>query len=90
MNTNTYDVISIDAWAGSEPDTWEWNSWHGCGNIELDPFAAPRQVLRAMKRNGYITNVNLGDIEDDGYNLVIVSKKTREPLFAIVYGDFHN
>ena len=25
-------------------------------------------------------------LEDDGYNVVIVNKSTREPLFAIEYG----
>jgi len=28
----------------------------------------------------------LGDVDDDGYNMVIVDKVTREPIFAIEYG----
>ena len=42
--------------------------------------------LRTMHEAGFIRNPELGDVEDDQYNLVIVDKSTREPVFAIVYG----
>ena len=90
MNTfkaKTYSVLSIDAWAGDEPGSWDWNSWHDAGKVSLDIDAEPHEILAAMADAGFIRNPELGDVEDDQYNLVIVDKASREPIFAIVYGD---
>ena len=83
----TYSVLSIDAWAGDEPNTWDWNAWYDAGEVSLDLDATSSEILSVMHEAGYIKNPQLGDVEDDQYNLVIVDKGSREPIFAIVYGD---
>ena len=87
MTQQTYNVLSIDAWAGDEPQSWDWNAWYDAGEVLIDINAEPKAVLTTMHEAGYIRNPELGDVEDDQYNLVIVDKATREPIFAIVYGD---
>jgi hypothetical protein len=87
FKAKTYSVLSIDAWAGDEPGSWDWNSWHDAGKVSLDIDAEPHEILAAMADAGFIRNPELGDVEDDQYNLVIVDKASREPIFAIVYGD---
>jgi hypothetical protein len=82
----TYKVLSIDAW-GNADEGFEWNQWFNAGTIDLENLDNDLGILGAMVDAGFITTVKAGDIEDDGYNVVIVDKQTREPLFAIVYGD---
>ena len=81
----TYKVLSIDAW-GNADDGFEWNQWFNAGTIDVNADAPASDVLRAMYDAGYITQTEGGDVEDDGFNLVIVDAATREPLFAIEYG----
>jgi hypothetical protein len=85
-NTKTFPVLSIDAWA--EPDGgWTWNQWFNVGSIDLDLDAEDRQIIQAMVNAGYLTQQGLDvcDVEDDDYNIVIVDRETREPVFAIEY-----
>lgn len=84
--TNTYKVLSIDAWTDTEPNSWTWNNWFNAGTIEIDINADKQTILQAMNDNGYITQTKGGEVEDDGFNLVIVDENTREPIFAIEYG----
>ncbi len=84
---NDYTVLSIDAW-GNQEDGYEWNSWHKIGTIECD-INNQDSVISALVAANIIHAdawVNHGDIEDDGYNLVIVNRSTREPVFAVEYG----
>ena len=81
----TYKVLSIDAW-GNAKDGYEWNQWYSAGTIELDDIEDDDWVLREMQEQGFITDASKGDIEDDQYNMVVVDKITREPIFAIEYG----
>lgn len=81
-----YKVLSIDAWADTEPNSWTWNNWFNAGSVTIPNLDNDLAVLGAMVDAGYITQVKGADIEDDQYNLVIVDKETREPLFAIEYG----
>ena len=80
-----YKVLSIDAWGNSD-EGYEWNNWFNVGNVTLDIDANKQVILEAMHNAGFITNATGGDVDDDGYNLVIVDKATTEPLFAIEYG----
>jgi hypothetical protein len=82
---NTYKVLSIDAW-GNKDDGFEWNQWFNAGTIDLADLNDNDAIIWAMYKNDFINSVNGADIEDDGYNVVIVDEKTREPLFAIEYG----
>lgn len=86
-NVQTFPVLSIDAW-GNETDGYEWNQWFHVGSIDLDLDAEDRQIIQAMVNAGYLTQQGLDvcDIEDDGFNIVILDKETREPVFAIEYG----
>ena len=85
-NTQTFKVLSIDAWAGDEPGSWDWNNWYNVGTVDIDINASKDAILKAMLDQGFITQIAGGDIEDDQYNLVIVDDATREPIFAIEYG----
>ena len=87
MTNPNLKVISIDAWAGDEPRSWDWNAWYDAGEVAVDISAPPQTVLRKMQAAGFIRSAKLCAVEDDTYNLVIVDRRTREPLFAIVYGD---
>lgn len=85
MKTQTYKVLSIDAW-GNPDDGYEWNQWFDVGTVDLNITADKQDILQAMFDQGFITQTEGGDVEDDQYNLVIVDAVTREPLFAIEYG----
>lgn len=86
-NVQTFPVLSIDAWGNLE-DGYTWNQWFNVGSIDLDLDAENRDIIRAMVNAGYLTSAGLDvcDIEDDGFNIVILDKETREPVFAIEYG----
>jgi hypothetical protein len=70
-----------------EDRVYEWNQWFNVGSIDLDLDAEDRDIIRAMVNAGYLTALALesAEVEDDDYNLVIVDKETREPVFAIEY-----
>lgn len=86
-NIQTFPVLSIDAW-GNETDGYEWNQWFNVGSIDLDLDGENRDIIRAMVDAGYLTALALesAEVEDDGYNIVIVDKETPAPVFAIEYG----
>jgi hypothetical protein len=86
-NIKTFPVLSIDAWGNLE-DGYEWNQWFNVGSIDLDLDAEDRDIIRAMVNAGYLTALALesAEVEDDGFNIVILDKETREPVFAIEYG----
>jgi hypothetical protein len=86
-NVQTFPVLSIDAWGNLE-DGYEWNQWFHVGSIDLDLDAEDRQIIQAMVNAGYLTALALesAEVEDDGFNIVILDMETREPVFAIEYG----
>jgi hypothetical protein len=83
----TFPVLSIDAW-GNPEEGYDWNQWFHVGSIDLNLNDPSENILQLMIDKGYVNEEakTLGEIEDDGYNLVLLDKKTREPLFAIEYG----
>lgn len=81
----TYKVLSIDAW-GNPDEGYEWNQWFNAGEIKLASIEDDDMILKELQDQGFITDASKGDIEDDQYNLVVVDKVTREPIFAIEYG----
>lgn len=83
-----FPVLSIEAWAEGE-SSWSWNSWHRVGWVEIPDFAKfPNEsALDLLFAEGYLTKTDGGEVEDDGHNLVILDASTREPLFAIEYGN---
>lgn len=86
-NIKTFPVLSIDAW-GNPQDGYEWNNWFKVGTIDIDLDGENRQIIQAMVNAGYLTALALesAEVEDDGFNIVIIDKETREPVFAIEYG----
>ena len=86
-NIQTFPVLSIDAWGNLE-DGYDWNACYKVGSIDLDLDAEDRQIIQAMVAAGYLTALALESaaVEDDGFNIVILDKETREPVFAIEYG----
>lgn len=86
MNTETYKVLSIDAWR--EPEGWTWNTWYDAGTIELETLDSTRKVLSAMRDAGYLSDDSKGRVclDNDQYNIVVCDRSNGEPLFAIEYG----
>ena len=86
MNTETYKVLSIDAWR--EPEGWTWNQWYLVGTVELETLDSPRKVLSAMRNAGYLSDDSKGRVylDDDQYNIVVCDRNNGRPLFAIEYG----
>ena len=83
--SKSYKVLIIDAW-GNQEEGYEWNAWYNAGTIDLDIDDSFISILSRMESENFIQQASKCDIEDDQYNLVIVNKNTREPLFAIEYG----
>jgi hypothetical protein len=85
-NIQTFPVLSIDAWGNLE-DGYTWNQWFNVGSIDLDLDGENRDIIRTMVNAGYLTALALesAEVEDDGFNIVIVDKETREPVYAIEY-----
>ena len=83
-----FPVLSIDAWSEGE-SSWTWNAWYRAGWVEIEDFAKfqSESALDLLFAEGYLTQVDGGEVEDDGHNLVILDAQTREPLFAIEYGN---
>ena len=46
--TQTYSVLSIDAWAGDEPNSWDWNAWYDAGEVSVDIDAEPNAILAVL------------------------------------------
>lgn len=88
------NVLSIDAWR--DGDSWNWNAWYKRGSLTMREFSklgcTTRQQTRAtlawFREHGYLGDASKGAVtlEDDGYNLTVLDRRTREPLFAIEYG----
>jgi hypothetical protein len=81
-------ILSIDAWRS--PEGWTWNNWFCVGetNVSLCD-KSHRAILTHLRSEGLLSQGSAGKvtIEDDGYNLVVLARGTREPLFAIAYGE---
>ena len=87
----TMKILSVDAWAGDEPGSWDWNQWFHVGDIstkDFDKMKSNREYIKYFRDEGYITDYSKGKvgIDDDGYNIVLIEKGTRRPLYAIEYG----
>jgi hypothetical protein len=81
---NTFKVLSIDAWGNSE-DGYEWNNWFDVGTVTVD-LDSPESVILESMLEDYINTTEPFSVDDDGYNLVIVRKESKMPVFAIEYG----
>lgn len=84
-------ILSIDAWR--DGNGWTWNNWHNVGDTENDTvnLDSPRAVFQYLRERGYLSDYSKGRValDDDGYNVVVIDRNTREPIFAIEYGPYH-
>lgn len=88
----TLKILSIDAWADSEPKSWNWNQWYNAGEISEEALNwSPRKLLKYFRDAGLLNATSAGKcaIEDDQYNIVIVDRANRRPLYAIEYGSHY-
>lgn len=95
----TMNVLRVEAWR-SPDGGWTWNNWHKCGTLTVREFnklgCLTKQEVRAtlawFREQGYLSEGSKGavSLEDDGHNLSVVDRRTREPLFAIEYGRLFN
>lgn len=82
-------ILSIDAW-GNADDGYDWNAWYKVGEIskgEFERIELEEGFLNWFIGEGYVDEKYPLEIEDDEHNIIIVDKETREPLFAIEYGN---
>ncbi|WP_174834707.1 hypothetical protein [Staphylococcus aureus] len=88
----TLKILSIDAWADNEPKCWSWNQWYNAGEISEEALNwSPRKLLKHFREIGLLNPASAGKcaIEDDQYNIVIVDRANRRPLYAIEYGSHY-
>lgn len=88
----TLKILSIDAWADNEPKCWSWNQWYNAGEISEEALNwSPRKLLKYFRDAGMLKATSAGKcaIEDDQYNIVIVDRANRRPLYAIEYGSHY-
>lgn len=89
MNDLNMNILSIDAWSNADGG-WFWNSWYKVGKINKKIFKSldtHQKIKEWFAENDYIhPYYHKMEIEDDGYNIIVLDKKTGEPLFAIEYG----
>lgn len=81
-------ILSIDAWREAGGG-WTWNQWYSLGTMPREAaLSSTRKLLRYLRNEGLLSRYSCGRVavEDDGYNLVVVARKTREPLIAVEYG----
>ena len=84
-------ILSIDAWAGTESNTWEWNQWFDVGNFPEEMIDnSDGDILQWLRENDLLNKgvgLNMCYIDDDQYNKVVTRKRDHKPLFAIEYGN---
>lgn len=69
--------------------SWTWNNWFNVGFFEgnLNELTAMEYFRENFKDHLTIDDMyQFFEIEDDLYNIVLVDKKNRRPLYAIEYG----
>lgn len=83
-----YRILNIEAWAGMEEFSWEWNSWHKVGEIEKIP-ESDSDIIQFFVSEGFLRKdeIEKVEVDDDGHNVIIRAKDTQEPLYAIEYGN---
>lgn len=84
----TISILSIDAWRYD--GGWTWNQWYKVGTCDVKICdLKPRALLAYLRSEGFLSEHSKGRvaIDDDQYNVVIVDKNTRKPLFALAYGE---
>ena len=91
MNDNEYikcRLLSIDAWRSD--CGWDWNNWALIeDDIYINTNLSNRELIRFFRENLKVINDRSKGrvkIDDDGHNIVLCTRGTNEPLFALEYG----
>lgn len=89
-------VLSIDAWNNcvgcecpeDDGQCWTWNDWYTLETISIGQDFPDQTFVDWLIENGYLksTAKPLVDLEDDGFNLVVVERENRRPLYTLEYG----
>jgi hypothetical protein len=81
-----FRVLSIDAW-GNQEEGYEWNAWYKIGEVDLESDVTvpvgSGEILGALVDQGFLISQDAVELEDDGYNAVVIDRETREPLLAV-------
>lgn len=81
-------LLFVDAWRDGSGG-WTWNNWHARGFVPLAWCdLTPRALFARLRGSQVCADIPPGAcaVEDDGYNIVILKRGTREPVYAIAYG----
>ncbi len=82
-----YEVHPLDVW-GNERDGYEMNDvWPSRGQIEVPEDASHDDIVRALKREGFIDrNIHMRSVGIDGevgYELYIHEARTHKPVYEL-------
>lgn len=80
-------ILSVSAYR--EQGSWTWDSWMEVGSAGKELLElSTRGLLKYLREEGFLSRGSIGQVavEDDQYNLVVVDRSTRQPLFAVEYG----
>lgn len=88
-----FKVLSIDAWSDSNGDdgvSWSWNNWFDFDTYKEEDYgnlneANAKKYFADQLADSSKIDTDY-DIDDDQYNLVLVSKHDGKPILAIEYG----
>ncbi len=86
---DTYQVMSLDVWAGDEEGTYEKNNFFNVGQIQLADCASDEQILQAMIEEGFLNinatleTVEIQDHNCDGFYIEILDKTNNYPLYDL-------
>lgn len=98
MSGQKVNVLWVDAWAGCcgcdhrDEDAercWSWNDWRTIGQTVRVPETL-EEMLTVLDRCGREFDRKIAgeefDLEDDGYNVTLVERDSRRPMYAVEYG----
>lgn len=83
MKKNVFEIREVDAiWYDDE---WIYNTTYNIGRIKTGAKNERKAFTAFLKKNGIVFKKNRTLIEYDGDNYFIIDRKTKEPLFDMVY-----
>lgn len=86
MDTKTYELLSIDVWAGEEPGLWDKNNWFKEGDIEIGDEWPDKDIVSLLILLGYLKEEAEGKVyvidECDGY-IEIRRKSDDYPIYDL-------
>ncbi len=88
METTTYKVSSIEAWAGFEEGDWDINAWYPQYSFEIDGETTDTAIIQALIDNGYLKEdtqdkVYLTRLHNDLDTMVVHEAENHRPLYEL-------